>query len=76
MDELIELMCAAAWNVHGKPTWDKIPEVWKPFHRECMTAAFEAMKKHTLAMYALPENVPQFDGIPIICPNPGEHDHP
>jgi hypothetical protein len=37
--EIIEAMAAAAWNVHGTVTWDKIPEGWKPFHRKCMEAA-------------------------------------
>lgn len=45
MDNLIEQCCAAAWNVHGKPAWDQIPEAWKPFHRACMRAALEVIHK-------------------------------
>lgn len=33
MNETIELMCAAAWNVHGKPTKPKPPEEKSAFEQ-------------------------------------------
>ena len=41
----IEAMCAAAWNLKATVPWDQIPEAWKPFYRDQMQAAVDALLK-------------------------------
>lgn len=46
MDETIERMCTAHWNVAAITKWADIPEAWKPFYRDAMRAALKAEVEH------------------------------
>ncbi len=39
----IEDMAEAAWNLKALIPWKEIPEAWKPFYREQMTAALSTI---------------------------------
>lgn len=43
IEEKIETMAAAAWNLRATRKWSEIPEAWKPLYRDAMRAALAAI---------------------------------